>query len=301
MRSACSESAPRTGCDMDFVQVDVFADRAFEGNPLAVFPQAAALTGTQMQSIAREMNLSETSFVTASSQDSYDVRIFTPQEELRFAGHPTIGTAWVLSDLGLVEGELLTQRSRVGDTEVTLKGEDIWFERKGTSDEDLQGRDPDVDARMARSLGLETAAIGLEARELGRPGRLLPAFADAALRFLIVPLRDVDALASCRPHPTALAELADFGAYCFTAVAAGRLRARGFFPSVGVEEDPATGSACASLGVYLAHRLGAIRLEVNQGVEIRRPSRLLMEAERGRVRVGGRCHLVMTGRMERIP
>src|SRR5215212_6633987 len=101
MRSACSASAPPTGCDVDFVQVDVFADRAFEGNPLAVFPQARALTATQMQSIAREMNLSETSFVTASSGDSYDVRIFTPQEELSFAGHPTIGTAWVLSDLGM--------------------------------------------------------------------------------------------------------------------------------------------------------------------------------------------------------
>ena len=301
MRSACSASAPPTGCDVDFVQVDVFADRAFEGNPLAVFPQARALTATQMQSIAREMNLSETSFVTASSGDSYDVRIFTPQEELGFAGHPTIGTAWVLSDLGMVEAELVTQRSRVGATVVTLKGDDIWFERTGTSDDDLQGREPDINARIARSLGLETAAIGLEARELGRPGRLLPAFADAALRYLIVPLRDVDALGSCRPHPTALAELTDLGPYCFTAVAAGRLRARGFFPSVGVSEDPATGSACASLGVYLAERLGAIRLEVNQGVEIRRPSRLLMEADRGRVRVGGRCHLVMTGRMEHIP
>src|SRR4051812_18437050 len=103
---------------MDFVQVDVFAEGPFKGNPLAVFPDAGELSVEQMQAIAREMNLSETTFVTAIARESYDVRIFTPQEELPFAGHPTIGTTWVLKDLGFVGGENVRQRSPVGETVV---------------------------------------------------------------------------------------------------------------------------------------------------------------------------------------
>ena len=286
---------------MDFVQVDVFADAPYEGNQLAVFPQATGLSRAQMQGIAREMNLSETTFVTSVRADLYDVRIFTPTEELAFAGHPTIGTAWALSDLGMLEGEAFTQRSPAGETKVRAVADELWFERNGTTEPDLEDREPGASARVAAALALDAAGVGLEARELGRPGRLTPAFANAGLRQLMVPVRGEDVLGSCRPRPELIASLGGQGVYVFTAVGAGRLRARGFFPSVGVEEDPATGSAAAALGLYLAGRLGSIRLEVRQGIEVARPSRLLVDATPGTVRVGGRCHLVLTGRLERLP
>jgi trans-2,3-dihydro-3-hydroxyanthranilate isomerase len=287
---------------VEFVQVDVFAESPFEGNPLAVFPEAGELSGAQMQAIAREMNLSETTFVTSTTQqESYDVRIFTPEDELGFAGHPTIGTAWVLDDLGVLKGERFVQRSPAGPTRVTARGDRLWFEREGSSEPDLERRDPDSTARIARALGLAAGDVGLEARELGRPGRLTPAFADAGLRQLMVPVKDLRALGEARPRPDLLAELTTLGVYCFTAVQAGRLRSRGFFPAVGITEDPATGSAAAALGLYLASRLGSIAVEVRQGVEMGRPSRILLEAETGGVMVGGSCHRVLSGRTERLP
>jgi trans-2,3-dihydro-3-hydroxyanthranilate isomerase len=286
---------------MEFLQVDVFADAAFEGNPLAVFPSAEGLTRRQMQAIAREMNLSETSFVTAVYGDSYDARIFTPREEMAFAGHPTIGTAWVLHDLGLIGSQEIVQRSPVGATRIELGDEIVWYERPARAEKDLEVGNPPVVRDLCNALGLEAGVVGLEARELGRPGRLAPAFSDAGLRQLMVPLRDVQALAACRPRPDLLAELTTMGAYCFTAVQAGRIRARGFFASVGVDEDPATGSAAGALGAYLADRLGPMRFEVLQGAEVGRPSRILVEAAATRVRVGGRCHLALVGRLERRP
>jgi trans-2,3-dihydro-3-hydroxyanthranilate isomerase len=91
------------------------------------------------------------------------------------------------------------------------------------------------------------------------------------------------------------------GYYCFTATQAGRVQARGFFPGVGVSEDPATGSAAADLGVYLADRLGVIDFEIAQGVEMGRPSRMFVRAHPGRVEVGGSCHLVFRGELESLP
>jgi trans-2,3-dihydro-3-hydroxyanthranilate isomerase len=287
---------------VEFFQVDVFADAPFEGNPLAVFPDAQGLSKAQMQAIAREMNLSETAFVGAVQDDSYDVRIFTPEEELSFAGHPTIGTAWVLHDLGRVKGDDVVQRSRAGDTRVfSGAGDGLWFERMGESEVDLEARETDAPERAARALGLDVGRIGLEARELGRPGRLGPAFSDAGVRQLIVPLRDVASLEACRPRADILAELTPVGAYCFTALGAGRIRARGFFPSLGITEDPATGSGAAALGLYLVARLGPVDVELRQGVEMGRPSRILLRAEGATVQVGGRCHLVLSGRLERLP
>src|SRR5205823_11595877 len=126
----------------------------------------------------------------------------------------------------------------------------------------------------------------------GRSGRLMPAPSNAAIEQLMVPLRDLEALGNCRPVAQLLAEFSDQGAYCFTAAGAGKVRARGFFPGLGVMEDPATGSAAAALGLLLADRSGPIHFEIAQGVEMNRPSRILVEAEPGRVRVGGRCALV---------
>jgi trans-2,3-dihydro-3-hydroxyanthranilate isomerase len=245
------------------------------------------------------MNLSETSFVMDVEDDAYTVRIFTPNEELPFAGHPTIGTAWVLRHLGRLQVDEMDQHSRAGITHVRERDGYLWFERPGSVSDDLEEREPDVNRRLARALGLDEDQIGLEARELGRSGRLRPAWSDCGVSQLMIPVRNLSALEKSYP-------VGDFGGegigvYCFTATGAGHVRARGFFPGVGVVEDPATGSAAAGLGLYLADRIGDIRFELVQGVEMRRPSKILVRARKGLVEVGGRCESVFRGTLDVVP
>lgn len=277
---------------MDFLQLDVFTDRAYAGNPLAVFPDAGTLSGEQMQSIAREMNLSETSFVTGAHGDGYTVRIFTPAMELEFAGHPTIGTTWVLRHLGRLEAEVAIQRSAAGETTVRKSGDLLWFERSGSVEPDREDG-----AALASALGVESSEIGFswDGHELA------PAFSNAGLSQLMVPLKDVTVLGRSSPDPGLLAEAGLDGAYCFAPSAPGELRARGYWPGFGVMEDPATGSAAAGLGIYLAARVGAVDVSVLQGVEMGRPCRIGLRAEEGTVSVGGECRLVLEGRLTALP
>jgi trans-2,3-dihydro-3-hydroxyanthranilate isomerase len=283
--------------DTAFVQVDVFSTGPYTGNPLAVFPDAAHLSGEQMQAIASEMNLSETTFVTNVEEDRYDVRIFTPSEELPFAGHPTLGTCWTLRHLKMLTGSEIVQRSAVGETHVVHRGGEVMFERDGKAGDDLA----DIGV-LADALGLPEDAIGLDASAAGLgDGLLQPATANAAYDVLLVPVRDRGWLAAISPNAAGLAKVSDMGAYCFTSRTAGELQARGFFPGVGVAEDPATGVAAAGLGIYLASRLGPIKQDVHQGIEMGRPSRIGLEAEEGTVRVSGRCVLVLKGLLEELP
>jgi trans-2,3-dihydro-3-hydroxyanthranilate isomerase len=283
------------------VFVDADANPLRTGNPLAVFAEGGGLATPQMQAVARTFNLSETTFVTGLHRDAYDVRIFTPQEELSFAGHPTIGTAWVLRHLGVLVGDAIEQRSDAGPTPVRAEGDRLWLRRLGEPGEDLARREPDIEARLAPALGIDRHDVGLEARELGRPGRLGPAVADAGVPVLMVPVRDVATLQRCSPRADRLAAVDAEGVYCFTAAQAGRVRARGFFPGAGIAEDPATGAAAAALGLYLAARIGSIELEVVQGIEITRPCRMEVRAEPHSVEVGGRCALISSGRLEALP
>ncbi|MQA98683.1 MAG: PhzF family phenazine biosynthesis isomerase [Actinobacteria bacterium] len=286
---------------MEFFQVDVFADRAYEGNPLAVFPDCSDVSSDQMQAIAHEMNLSETTFVTEASGDSYRVRIFTPHEELPFAGHPTLGTAWVLRELGLVSGDVYYQHSGAEKTKILEDRGMLWFERNGRADPDLEDSKPTIRSEIAEAIGLVERDLDLQAREIGRPGLLRPGVANAGLEQLMIPVRDLETLARCVPRVDRLAALPALGVYVFTAVKAGGLRSRGFFPGVGVPEDPGTGSAAAALGLYLARRLGKVDFEVVQGVEVGRPCRIHLSASDGVVRIGGACSLVLRGTLERLP
>ena len=286
---------------MRFFQLDVFAEGPYKGNPLAVFPEAEGLGDEQMQAIAREMNLSETSFVTAVDDTGYDVRIFTPQSELPFAGHPTIGTVWLLAHLGHIKGTATTQRSAAGPTSVTSEGGVWWFERTGSAEPDLGDRSPDSSNQLATALGLDAGDIGLQGREFGRPGQLKPAYSEVGYAQLMVPVKNVEALGRCFPRADLLKEAAGMGAYCVTAERPGFMRARGFWPGVGVAEDPATGSACAALGIYLADRLGDVDLQVAQGVEMGRPSLMRMKASEGRVSIGGGCALIFEGTLKVLP
>ncbi|HYP22853.1 MAG TPA: PhzF family phenazine biosynthesis protein [Actinomycetota bacterium] len=288
---------------MDFLTVSVFhaGDPFRGGNPLAVFPEAGGLEPGQMQAIAQTLNLSETTFVTGGDSSSYDVRIFTPGDELPFAGHPTLGTAWVLRHLGRLTADAVVQRSPAGETKVSFEGETLSFERTGKAWPDLEATNERAHLDVARALRIDERDVTLEGYELGRPTVLRPALSDAGLQHFVVPLRDVDALERVDVDGARLAELSPFGAYCFTGVGAGKVRARGLFPAVGVDEDAATGSAAACLGVYLADRVGDIELTIDQGVEMGRPSRMTVSATADGVRVGGRCDLLLTGNLERLP
>lgn len=287
--------------------LDVFTDRVFGGNPLAVFPDARGISGEAMQAVARELNLSETVFVLPpEAGGTRRVRIFTPGGELPFAGHPTVGTAILLVALGEVpggEGEVeIVLEEGVGPVPVRVRV-------RGGVPESAQftaARAPELAPAPGRA---ELAAVlGLDVADLSDDWA--PAVASAGVAFTIIPLRDVDALARARLDRTAWERvLAPTDAsHVYTIVPAapgGTVRARMFAPDMGIAEDPATGAAAAALGGYLAQGIdqGAPRWTVEQGVEMGRPSRIELEADveyanAVRVRVGGAAVRVSDGTME---
>ena len=275
---------------MEFFQVDVFANKPYEGNPTAVFPEAGHLSDEQMQQLAREMNLSESVFVTSIEEDSYDVRIFTPAVELPFAGHPTIGCAWLLSQLGLMTSERFVQRSPVGATSIWKEDDDFWLERKGSVDAPTTDLD-----KLAKLLGLSREYLTLKWDDT----TLAPAVADAGLTQMIVPICDLATLEAIEA-PHSLDPDSYAGAFCFTRTDDG-IRARGFFPDVGIVEDPATGSACAALGLYLGTHIGDVETVVVQGVEIGRHSVINTRTRGDTVSIGGSCRRVLKGMVEALP
>lgn len=249
---------------MRFSIVDVFAEQRYQGNQLAVVRDAGGLDAATMQAIAREMNFSETTFVVAEGDDHATVRIFTPGEELPFAGHPTLGTAWVLA-AGRTEQTL---RLGVGPIRVTFADGIAWFT-------------PPL-AEFGATLAPDVAAAltGLEARDLDLS--LPPRLVRCGPWFPIVAVRDLDTLRRIRVDRATQARLAmpDYafvvcrGGYGHDADFAARMI---FFDGTTLREDPATGSANAAFAQYL-QRLGERgRRIVEQGFEMRRPSRIHLE------------------------
>ncbi len=297
--------------ELRFRTVDVFTTVRFGGNPLAIVFDAAGLSGDAMQAIAREFNLSETTFVLPprDAANTASVRIFTPQRELPFAGHPTVGTAVVLAEeaereSGSFPGEVRLEEG-VGLLPVRT-GRDANGVLHGTFTNAVL---PQVDGVapappvLARALGVEVDAIGFEGHTAG--------IVNAGNRFVFVPVGSVEALGRCRPvqpgWDEALAGTGAFAMYLYTPAAPKRdgvFRARLFAPEAGVPEDPATGSAAAAFPGQLA-RAGAIpggssRWLIEQGHEMGRPSqiRVEVEAEGGSitaVRVGGNVVAVSSG------
>ena len=272
-----------------YVIVDVFARAPLEGNGLAVFPDPGSVDPAVMQKIAREINLSETTFVTGVGGGGYDVRIFTPTDELPFAGHPTLGTAWVLrGHLGALNGDEITQRSAAGETTVSFDGDTVWLERSGTD-----GGDLDDVGEMTSLLGLSADDVGFDAAAIGgTPHELNPAITDIGVKQLMLPLGAAETVAALSvPSSVPYAD----GVYCFAPLGPRRIKARFFAPGIGVSEDPATGSAATGLGVYLGARAGDLDVEIEQGAEIGRPSFISVQARNGRARVGGEVRLVAEG------
>ena len=278
-----------------YVVADVFTDTPLEGNPVAVFTDGRGLSDDEMQRLGRELNLSESVFVLPSEADAHArIRIFTPSSELPFAGHPTLGTAFVLA--APLQAPVLRLETGMGIVPVALERE----------------QDRIVFGRMEQPLPTWEAFAEEEAlfAALGVGRSELPVLVyENGPRFVYVGLSSEDDVVALRPDFNALLDLAGalVGVDCFAGSGA-RWKSRMFAPGAGVAEDPATGSAAGPLAVHLA-RHGQIgfgdEIEISQGAEIGRPSTLYARAdgsadELERVEVGGSAVIVARGEF-RLP
>jgi PhzF family phenazine biosynthesis protein len=264
-----------------FRLVNVFtrAQGALTGNPLCVFEDGAAFDSETMQALARQFNLSETTFILPSSRADARVRIFTPSYEMPFAGHPTLGTAHICRALQ-IGGDRLQLETGAGVIPVSAR-HDRWTLTA-----------PDSSFReVACSRTALAAALGIEERDIGER----PLWVKAGKEQLVVPLNSLQAVRRVSPSPQALAEIrSEDGlsmAYVFAQSGAGRTLARFFFPSgASILEDPATGSATANFGGWCLAmgRPLPLEIEIAQGEFVQRPSTLYLEVSAERqVRVGG--------------
>jgi trans-2,3-dihydro-3-hydroxyanthranilate isomerase len=280
---------------------DVFTDKPLQGNPLALIPDASQLSDTQMQAVAKEFNLSETSFVLPSEKAEVRARYFTPSRELPMAGHPTIGTTFALHRHGKITGENFRLELQAGIFEIGLEHEKTKLARawmnQGVPKKISEITDKSL---VAKALNLENADV------MDLPIE----FVSAGNPFLMVPLASLDALAKARLKPSVFENangLHVVGVFAFT-TATERVKVRGrMFASggVGVSEDPATGSAHGPLGWYLAtHEMlefqnDAAQFVSHQGVEMGRSSELHVRVTKTEndfsVSVGGHAVLVAEG------
>jgi trans-2,3-dihydro-3-hydroxyanthranilate isomerase len=285
--------------NLTFYIVDVFAEEKYAGNQLAIVRGGAGLPDEGLQKMALEMNYSETAFVLSEeeTEGGYDVRIFTPGDEVPFAGHPTLGTAYVIQHEILTSPvESVTLKLKAGEIPVTF-GEVLWMRQLPPTFGAIL--DP---ALFTRTLNLETADLD---------DRSPVQVVSTGLPALIVPLRDLDALRRCKVDWERYTEVAGPGKnlYIFCPEShddgQGDLSARMFANDLGVPEDPATGSAAGCLAAYLLEHsyLGtdAVDVRVEQGYEIGRPSLLYLQAERDGekiiVNVGGKVQMVARGEL----
>lgn len=303
-----------------FVQFDVFTDKPFCGNPLAVFPEAEGISDERMMQIAREMNLSETVFVLKSENPEVlrHLRIFTPMREIPFAGHPIVGTWTALTLEGVApppEGgsgwKRIFHEVGIGILPVDIEFQDgqplqvVMTQGKFQILDEID--DGHEQAELARALGLAREDI-----DESLPMQTIT----TGLSCLAVPVRSLADLRDIHINSTLLAEIyrrhGATGCHAFTRetleVGASRAHARFFAPADNIPEDPATGSACGALGGYLVHH-GALSLEpqdgrykfvIEQGDFIHRPSRIHLNVKGtagkiDEVKVGGQAVLVARG------
>lgn len=271
---------------LEFHTLDVFTDRAFTGNPLAVVLGADGLTTAQMQTVAREFNLSETIFVMAPQDPAHSarVRIFFPTAEIPFAGHPTVGCAIHLAVAAAAPGDftqrlVLEEEAGLVPVTVTRRGDAVEAEFAA----------PVLPHAAAGAVLMErlAPALGLTAEEIGF-GAHRPAVWQGGPAFLYVPVASLEALGRARPiQPHWDAVMAAAGvdsAYLYTPGDGCDVRARMFSPTAGIPEDPATGSASAILAAQL-QAAGALtgaedRFHLRQGVEMGRPSDIHLTVRR---------------------
>lgn len=273
-----------------YLVYDVFTDTRFGGNQLAVFPDATGLPEGRLQAIAAEFNFSEVTFVYPPADPAHDarVRIFTPTAEIPFAGHPTIGTAIALHDLG--RGGDLVLELGVGPIPCKVGPEGAEF----TTPVPLQVVAHPPLAMVAAALGLPQGAIVTATHP--------PVQASLGLAFVLVELDSRETLSRAAPVVDAIRKGAaaypaglDFAVFCYVRQGE-RVDARMFAPLDNMPEDPATGSASATLGALLASLPGGPqRLEISQGDDMGRPSRISVAVGPDGVTVRGQAVKVMAG------
>lgn len=290
-----------------FAQVDVFTDRVFGGNPLAVFLDAEGLSDDEMQAIASEMNLSETTFLFPPEHEAHAarVRIFTPTAELPFAGHPTVGTAWVLrhQDAALHGRSSLVLELGIGPITVRADEDFLWMDQGSATFGDV------FEDREAIA-----HALGLESDDLLSGAPVQPASTGSP--FLYVPLRDKEAVDRVSPRLDAYRECISrvgWGVRSAFMFAPEPERNRAYSRMIGVgkgmlREDPATGSASGPLGAYLmkyqlAHGDEVTEILSEQGTAMGRQSFVHIRVSResgkpGRIEVGGQVVPVFEGRLQ---
>jgi trans-2,3-dihydro-3-hydroxyanthranilate isomerase len=274
-----------------YVLCDVFTDRPLTGNQLAVFTAGERIPAGLYQPLAREMNLSETVFaLPPESGGDARIRIFTPVAELPFAGHPTLGSAFVLAEGS--EAPVIRLETGAGVIPVALEREEGKI-RFGRMEQPIPTWQPFARAaELLVALGVESSALPVESYRNGP-------------EHVFVALSSEDAVAALKPDLTALATLGRVGVNCF-AGSGKRWKLRMFGPALGIAEDPASGSAAGPLAIHLG-RHGWIafgeEIEVSQGVELKRSSTLYARAEGSaaavdRVEVGGSAVIVARGEFD---
>ncbi|NJN36770.1 MAG: PhzF family phenazine biosynthesis protein [Nitrospiraceae bacterium] len=299
---------------LKFYQADVFTGQPFGGNPVAVFPDAEGLTDDQLQRIAREMNLSETVFVFPPTDPAAvaRLRIFTPTQEIPFAGHPVLGTFYVLAHLERIAIQdgitRVMQECNIGLFPIEVHADRGSVVRVVMAQPKPEFLDPIV---AMDELYLIAAALGLPKHVIADAKSPLQVVS-TGLPVLIVPIRTLTAARSISPDASAIIKICErFGAngiMVFTTVTVesfASVHARMFAPKIGILEDPATGSAGGALGAYLVHN-GVVEVGptteilIEQGYEIDRPSRILVQVKSEddviqAVTVGGQCVMVVEG------
>jgi trans-2,3-dihydro-3-hydroxyanthranilate isomerase len=275
-----------------YVVADVFTDTPLQGNQVAVFTDAREIPEEQLQPIAREMNFSETVFVYKPEGEGHArIRIFTPTTEVPFAGHPTLGTAFVLAG-PLQLGEIRLETG-MGVVPVRLERDEMRIVF-GRMEQPLPTVEPyEEEADLLAALGVERSELPVEVYDNG-------------IRHVYVTLESEEAVAALRPDTSRLADLdAVLGVNCIAGSGA-NWKTRMFAPAGGVPEDPATGSAAGPLALHLA-RHGRIafgdEIEISQGAEIGRPSTLFARVDGSpdqveRVEVGGSAVIVARGELK---
>jgi len=289
-----------------FYLVDVFAEKKYAGNQLAVVAEAEKLSSVQMQRIANEFHFSETTFIISDTmrKGGYDVRIFTPQTELPFAGHPTLGTAFIIRHrISDKKPDRITLNLKVGQIPVSFERDEkendiIWMHQ--------------IPPTFGRTIDSQTMAEALNLRAEDIDERFPTQEVSTGIPFIIVPLKNLDAVKRARTDRAKLLELAQNGSADIlvfsreTYKKENNLNVRVFVDLLGIPEDPATGSGNGCLAGYLSHYEyfgnDKINIRVEQGYEIGRPSLLRLKAERRKekidVHVGGRATLIATGNLE---
>jgi trans-2,3-dihydro-3-hydroxyanthranilate isomerase len=298
---------------VEFVTVDVFTDQQFGGNPLAVVADGTELSTRQMQAIAAEFNLAETTFVLPPErpENTAKVRIFTPRAEVPFAGHPNVGTAFVLAQRGECHGRPIRGDTLQFEEIAGLVRIELWKDASAVIGASLTAPQPlaiieDVEPEViAEACMVPTVDIEMRHHR--------PRIASCGMRFVFAELKDLRALAAAKPRTDAFARhlpmdrVTGVHLYVWDSSDGADIQSRMFAPLYGVPEDPATGSANVALIGLLAqvHPKADLRLEktIRQGVEMGRPSRLTASADKSEgtvttTQIGGTCVPMMRGVLE---